>query len=189
MLNKNKGLIFVIFTIVLTLFASCDDKNANPASDFEYVIEPKQIIIKEYIGETADVVIPKEIAGKKVTEIGTSFRGMSWVTSIVIPDSITTLDKFAFQKCMSLQKITIPNSVTAIGEAVFYGCSSLTNIIIPKGVTGIGDLAFRDCISLTDITIPDSVTSIGYGAFIGCDLLPDNIKNKIVQINPDAMGN
>ena len=44
--------------------------------------------------------------------------------------------------------ITIPNSVTSIGDNAFYGCNSLTSITIPDSVTSIGEYAFRDCINL-----------------------------------------
>ena len=71
----------------------------------------------------------------------------------------------AFKYCSSLTSITIPNSVTSIEYEDFYYCSSLTSITIPNSVTSIGDNAFQGCSSLTSITIPNSVTSIGEYAF------------------------
>ena len=90
------------------------------------------------------------------------------VTNLVIPNTITTIGKYAFYNCSSLTSITIPNSVTTIGDSAFRGCSGLTSIEIPNSVTTIGDYAFRGCSSLTSITIPNSVTTIGYSAFNGC---------------------
>ena len=78
----------------------------------------------------------------------------------------------AFSGCSDLTSITIPNSVTSIGFATFSGCSSLTSITIPNSVTSIGRTAFCNCSSLTSITIPNSVTSIGDDAFFGCTSLP-----------------
>ena len=73
--------------------------------------------------------------------------------------------------CSSLTSITIPNSVTSIGNTAFYYCHSLTSVTIGNSVTSIGSGAFGYCASLTSITIPNSVTSIGKQAFSSCDSL------------------
>ena len=113
------------------------------------------------------IVIPDS-----VTSIGYgAFYYCEGLTSIAIPDSVTSIGDGAFRECSSLTSITIPDSVTSIGSYAFYGCSSLTSVTIPEGVTSIGDGAFYDCSSLTSITIPDGVTSIGYGAFYDCSSL------------------
>jgi len=58
----------------------------------------------------------------------------------------------AFFYWSSLTSVTIPNSVTSIGEGAFYNCSSLTSITIPNSVTSIGVGAFHNCSSLTSVT-------------------------------------
>ena len=75
---------------------------------------------------------------------------------------------FRFYTCRSLTSVTIPNSVTSIGESAFSECRRLTSVTIPNSVTSIGDKAFFDCYSLTSVTIPNSVTSIGKEAFAYC---------------------
>ena len=105
------------------------------------------------------------------------------VTSITIPDSVTSIRDCAFYGCKSLTSVTIPDSVTSIGWSAFFCCSSLTSITIPDSVTSIGGCAFSDCSSLTSITIPDSVTSIGDCAFMRCiSLTSITIPNSVTII-------
>ena len=98
-------------------------------------------------------------------------QDFSDLTTITIPDSVTSIGYSAFSGCTNLTTITIPDSVTSIGNFAFIECTNLTTITIPDSVTSIGDGAFSWCENLTSITIPDSVTSIGDLAFDGCENL------------------
>ena len=105
-----------------------------------------------------------------VTSIGYgAFSGCSRLTSISIPVSCeASIATGALAGCTGLTSITIPSSVTSIDSAAFYGCSGLTSINIPSGVTSIGNYAFSECSGLTSINIPGSVTKIGNGTFYDC---------------------
>ncbi len=92
----------------------------------------------------------------------------SLATEITIPNSVTIIDKHAFNTCNRLLFVTIGNSVTSIGEKAFALCTRLTEITFPYSVTNIGDNAFASCSELTTVTIPSSITSIGNHAFISC---------------------
>ena len=121
------------------------------------------------------------------------------MTSITIPESVTSIGNYAFAYCSSLTSITIPEGVTSIGFNPFAGCvnlkefngkfastdgrclivdgvlnsfapAGLTEYTIPEGVTSIGTYAFYDS-SLASIAIPEGVTSIGESAFSGCSSL------------------
>ena len=123
--------------------------------------------------ETTEIHIPSQVRYGNYTYdvdcIGDSaFYDCSGLTSITIPNTVTSIGEYAFSRCSSLNSITIPNSVTSIGESAFYECSSLAWVTIPNSVTSIGVVAFAGCSSLTSITIPNSVTSIGESAFWGC---------------------
>ena len=72
---------------------------------------------------------------------------------------------------VQITSITIPDSITSIGPHAFVNCFSLKSITIPDSVTSIGDYAFLNCKSLTSITIPNSVTSIGINICHGCHSL------------------
>ena len=126
---------------------------------------------------TGSVVIPEKVTYESVeysvTSIGDGAFGedmfqQSRLTSITIPNSVTSIGKYAFYGCSGLTSVTIPNSVTSIGNYSFWGCFGLTSVTIPNSVTSIGNYAFRYCSGLTSVTIPNSVASIGNGAFSGC---------------------
>ena len=125
-----------------------------------------------------------------VTSIGEwAFYECRSLTSINIPHSVTSIGNSAFSWCDSLTSINIPNSVTTIGDEAFYECKSLTSINIPDSVTSIGDGAFDECSSLASINIPDSVTSIGNAAFSKCESLTNiNIPDSVIKMegNPFA---
>ena len=99
-----------------------------------------------------------------------AFNGCSSLTSITIPNSVTTIGGGAF--CNSaLNAITIPNSVMTIGDNAFSSCKELKSVIIPNSVTSIGEIAFSECNHLTSVTIGNSVSSIGGGVFNYCTAL------------------
>ena len=106
---------------------------------------------------------------ESVTSIGESaFCYCSSLTSVTIPAGVTSINNAAFECCRSLTSVTIPEGVTSIGNSAFYNCSSLTSVTIPESVTSIGERAFCYCSSLTSVTILEGVTRIGYAAFEGC---------------------
>ena len=127
-------------------------------------------------------------------------------TNMTFKEGTLGIAGYAFEDCTRLTSIVIPNSVTSIGDGAFYNCSGLTSIVvesgnprydshnncnaiietasntliagcknttIPKSVTAIGDLAFAGCDGLTSIVIPNSVTEIDYFAFYECFGLTD----------------
>ncbi|MCM1440967.1 MAG: leucine-rich repeat domain-containing protein [Roseburia sp.] len=101
-----------------------------------------------------------------------------------IKQGTITIGSMAFCECMNITSITLPDSVTSIGDYAFYNCSGLTSITIPDGVTSIGGSAFYGCKPLTSITIPDSITSIGGSAFSNTAYYnnEDNWKNGVLYI-------
>ena len=133
-----------------------------------------------YFGKSNDVVLPSNYNGGNYA-IGDSVFYNSSITSIKIPNSVTTIGNSAFDNCSGLTSITIPNSVTSIGNYAFLGCTGLTSVTIPNSVTSIGNCTFYGCTGLTSITIPNSVTTIGINAFYNCPL-------EKVEINTTTIG-
>ena len=83
----------------------------------------------------------------------------------------------SFYGCSNLISIVIPDTVTSIDTYSFFGCSSLTSIDFGKGIKTIGNAVFYYCSSLTYIVIPDSVETIGLNAFHTCYFQKDNFIN------------
>jgi hypothetical protein len=72
--------------------------------------------------------------------------------SYTIPNSVTTIEDWAFANCIGLTSVTIPNSVTTIKDWAIFSCLGLTSVIIGNSVTSIGEGAFACCLNLTSIT-------------------------------------
>ena len=102
-----------------------------------------------------------------------NYLAYSKLTSVTIPENITSIGRCAFSGCEELTSITIPDSVTSIGSAAFEHCSGLTSIVIPDSVTSIDHWAFQYCTGLTSATIGNGVKSISRYAFWDCASLKD----------------
>ena len=118
-----------------------------------------------------------------ITTIGQSaFFDCKSITSLIIPDGVTSIGSSAFCGCSNAEVISIPNSaVYAFGSYFMSGCTSLKAVNIPEGVRSIGMLAFYGCKSLESVVLPSTVTILYEQAFNGCEslsslTLPDNLQ-------------
>ena len=137
------------------------------------------------------VIPPKAIHNSKtysVIKIGKSaFKGYRYLTSLTLPNSITTIETGAFKGCCSLTSLTLPNSLTTIASETFEDCFRLTSLTLPNSLTSIGYNAFKGCSSLTSLTLSNSLTSIGNYAFQGCSSLTSlTLPNSLTSIRETA---
>ena len=121
-----------------------------------------------------------------VTTIGESaFKG-SAVTSVSMPESITSIDYDAFYECKNLESVTLPESLTTLDYDAFNSCQSLKTIKIPSGVTAIPGSCFYCCSSLESVTIPEGVMTIGEYAFCGCNHKELTLPSTVTMIGCSA---
>jgi hypothetical protein len=90
--------------------------------------------------------------------IADAFSDCVNITSIVIPDSVISINSYAFNNCNGLARVEIPDNVTTVGDYAFYGCTSLTSVVIGNSVTMIGVWAFKDCNKLADVYYKGTVS-------------------------------
>ena len=139
----------------------------TPLSEFEYSVseEYQNAAILQYIGSTADVVVPREIEGYPVTVIYTCAFANAKVESVWLPDTVEKIWEGAFADCASLHTVVLGDSLKEIDTDAFRRCTALKTIELPTGLQTIGYRAFSECRSLEKITIPKTVTKMGMEAF------------------------
>ncbi len=110
-----------------------------------------------------------------ITTIGRwAFADSKGLSAATIPNSVKTIEEYAFAYCNDLTSITIPNSVITIGESAFYGCSSLSSITIPTSVNDIGSYAFHGTAWYNNQS--DGLIYIGKNAYTYKGTMPENSK-------------
>jgi hypothetical protein len=152
--------------------------SGESSGDWTYSVSDSQATITGYSGVGGAVEIPAVVNEISVVKVGSGDlinnifgNGNTTVTSVTIPDSVTSIGDFAFGYCTNLTSITIPESVTSIGDIALYSCTNLTSVNIPDSVTSIGVSAFSFCTNLNSVNIGNSVTSIGEDTFYHCTSL------------------
>ncbi|MEL3899817.1 MAG: leucine-rich repeat domain-containing protein [Treponema phagedenis] len=183
------------FTTDTTIYAVTNYKKFNLVENGTAIDE-----YKGYLGEKprGKIIIPEGVTKINGGDRSGAFSGCSGLTSLTLPDGLTSIGINAFVDCSGLTSIDLSacTKLTSIGFGAFRGCSGLTSITLPDGLTSIeydtfsgcsgltsidlsactkltsiGNGAFYDCSGLTSITLPDGLTSIGHYAFAGCSKL------------------
>ncbi len=154
--------------------------------------------------QNADVVYRVTTIGKR------AFYGRVELTSIALPDSITSIGEEAFHDTawynshpdglvyignvlysykgkMPLDaEVVIKPGTTCICDSAFQFREEMKSVTIPNTVTHIGKQAFVFCRGLTSLTIPEGVTAIGWNAFMSCtSLISISLPRTLCHINED----
>lgn len=163
------------------------EETDSEQSPFSYTIGEDGAVITGYTGTDTDVVIPDTIEETPVVEIGSNaFYRKDTITSIRIPETVTTIGYRAFRDCDSLKEITIPDAVVNIGDEAFCSCNNLVTVHLSQSLVTLGKSAFYECSSLLGIELPNTTESIGDACFYNCDALTRIILPEGITIGDSA---
>jgi hypothetical protein len=157
-----------------------------PESDFTVTLTSDNtgVVITAYKGSSATVRIPATIQGLSVKEIeGAAFSNNKTITSVTIPEGVTSIGRNVFQACTNLSSVNLPSTLTSLGQLAFNNCSSLTSINLPTGLTEIGVSVFWGS-GLTSFPDPwpRALTTVMYGMFHNTKLRTIVIPEGITEI-------
>ena len=119
-----------------------------------------------------------------IKSIGEEAFYNSGITSLVVPESVETIDKLAFSHMANLTNATFPAGC----GITFSGCKNLKTAKITGNPTVIDNYMFYECSQLTDFEIPGSVKKIGYAAFYNTALKEAVIPAGVTEIDDWAFG-
>ncbi|MBR5426730.1 MAG: leucine-rich repeat protein [Clostridia bacterium] len=144
-----------------------------------------------YIGASEQAVIPQNVDRVNIA----AFEKKD-ISSVVIPDSVTVVDDFAFYKCTKLKSVEFGDGVKEIGKKAFYGCTALSSLngegesVMYPTLETIGANAFFDCKALSGtIDLGTGLKSIGANAFANCDQLDGvRVPDTLESIGSYALG-
>lgn len=156
-----------------------DDTDLLTSGDFVYGINAEnEAVVLGYNGTNSDVVVPETLDGHTVTEIGPyafnnwiyefeENRDNTFITSVTIPETVTTIGSYAFCNNRRLATVNFYENLEVIEEYAF-GLSGITEAVIPESVKSIGIMAFAECPQLEYVVIPESITELKIGTFNAC---------------------
>ena len=162
--------------------------DGEPYTIFEYTLDDNdQATITKYNGNVAVLNIPETIDGYRVVGIGNNvFENNQRLMIVKIPDSVTTIQRYAFSNCSNLIQVKLSKSLIEMGTASFSKCNSLAEIEIPKSLDKVSvygfstEGAFVKCDNLKTVKFEEGTTQIATNLFYGCTgleeiIIPDTV--------------
>ncbi|MBQ3001719.1 MAG: leucine-rich repeat protein [Bacilli bacterium] len=141
---------------------------------FQYIVKDDKAIITRYVGKEAKVVIPNEIGGYTVTELGKKvFRNVQSLSEVEIAAlNVTHISEQAFYNCGGLTKVTfaLDSTVTHIEKSAFEKAATLNTVVLAASITDIAERAFYECGALELISVLNTETESATGLYLPEDL-------------------
>ena len=142
-----------------------------------------------YVG---DYIVPETVEYEGVTYTVTAIGELAFgacegeLNSVIVPNTVTTIERSAFESSTKLRTVVLPNSVENIAPRTFTNCAKLSSVRLPDGITYLSDFMFEGCESLTSFTIPPTVTHIGESAFNNSGIVINSIPETVTSIGNNA---
>jgi hypothetical protein len=146
-------------------------ENTTDLKKIKDILDGEKKYVKLDLYESKTITEIPDMAFSTISTSGSNdlyiYFGCNWLTSIILPESVTTINNGAFANCRNLTTIIIPDSVKEIISVAFFNCEKLTSVVIGKNVNNIGSDAFANCEKLTSVTFNGITNNIENSAFDG----------------------
>ena len=182
---------FILMSAIL--LCGCNTKTAPEGPEYLYVtynLDGEDFItLTKYMGRKTDVVVPTELDGLPVTEIGAGCFAETSVVSVTVPDSILVIESGAFSKCAALTSVTLPEEMLYLGSQVFAECTSLKEITLPA--TGVTMYSWGMFIGsgVESVVLPENLDVLPSNFFLDSALKEITLPAGIKAVMQGALGN
>lgn len=194
-MKKAICILMAIILIVLIVPATVSGETLYTYAGYTYAhLDNGMASIRGWDDSSADFVVPDQVAGIYVYEVGrNSMQKDETITSVDFSEAsrLNVIGGYAFESCSSLSgTLALPRRIGFIGDTAFMNCSSIQALDYQANTYTIPRQCFRNCYSLSEVRIAEGPTSIEAYAFQNCGALASvTLPRSIVSINSTAFSN
>ena len=121
-------------------------------------------VLIAYNGESEEYIIPNSV--RSIAK--TAFQGNRYLKSLVIPNNVEEIGEGAFYACRNMEKLVLSSNINVLKKGVLGNCESLVEVSLPARLEVIEDKAFLGCSKLCSVYFSENIVSIGNSSFKNC---------------------